>query len=285
MRFGALNVSSLRWGALAVKAAYLNGQQVFDDGFWPSDLFAAGEQGVWYDPSDLSTLFQDAGGTIPVIATGQPVGLMLDKSGRGHHATQTTATSRPTLQQDSGGRYCLSFDGVDDFLVTQSINFTSTDKVTVFAGVRKITDDTVGTLFELSQNAATNAGVFGMNVPSASGIRFLFRSAGTGTRFAIIPFGIEYSTLAAPITAVVTGIGEISTDTSLISVNGIAGVFDATDQGTGNYGNYPIYIGSRGGSSNRFKGYLYSLIIRGAQSSAEQIQSAESWVNSKTGAY
>lgn len=43
-------------------------------------LFAAGEQGAWYDPSDLSTLYQDSAGTTPVTALGQPVGLMLDKS-------------------------------------------------------------------------------------------------------------------------------------------------------------------------------------------------------------
>lgn len=43
-------------------------------------LFANGEQGFWYDPNDLSTMFQDAAGTIPVAAVGQPVGLVLDKS-------------------------------------------------------------------------------------------------------------------------------------------------------------------------------------------------------------
>ena len=41
--------------------------------------------GLWYDPQDLSTLFQDPQGTLPVYrpGTGQvdpPVGLMLDKS-------------------------------------------------------------------------------------------------------------------------------------------------------------------------------------------------------------
>lgn len=48
--------------------------------FNPIMLFANGEQGAWYDPSDLSTLFKDAAGTIPVTASGDPVGLMLDKS-------------------------------------------------------------------------------------------------------------------------------------------------------------------------------------------------------------
>lgn len=62
-------------------------------------LFSNGEQGFAYDPNDLSTMWQDAAGTIPVTAAGQPVGLMKDKSGRNNHAYQTTSAARPILQQ------------------------------------------------------------------------------------------------------------------------------------------------------------------------------------------
>lgn len=48
--------------------------------FTPAELFRGGVNGVWFDPSDLNTLYQDAMGTIPVTAADQPVGLMLDKS-------------------------------------------------------------------------------------------------------------------------------------------------------------------------------------------------------------
>jgi hypothetical protein len=48
--------------------------------FSPANLFASNEQGAWYDPSDLSTLFQDSAGITPVTTAGQPVGLTLDKS-------------------------------------------------------------------------------------------------------------------------------------------------------------------------------------------------------------
>ena len=44
-------------------------------------MFASGEQGFAYDIDDLTTMFQDAAGTVPVTAVGQPVGLILDKSG------------------------------------------------------------------------------------------------------------------------------------------------------------------------------------------------------------
>ena len=48
--------------------------------FDPSKLFTAGVNGVWYDPSDITTLYRDAAGTLPVTAVEQPVGFMLDKS-------------------------------------------------------------------------------------------------------------------------------------------------------------------------------------------------------------
>ena len=65
---------------------------------YPFSLFANNEQGAWYDPSDYSTLFQNSTGTTPVTAVEQPVGLMLDRSGRGNHATQATSASRPVLR-------------------------------------------------------------------------------------------------------------------------------------------------------------------------------------------
>lgn len=43
-------------------------------------IFAATAVGVWYDPSDFSSMYQDSVGTAPVTAVEQPVGLMLDKS-------------------------------------------------------------------------------------------------------------------------------------------------------------------------------------------------------------
>lgn len=91
----------------------------------PAALFASGEQGVWYDPSDFSTMFQDSAGTTPVTAVGQPVGKILDKSGRGNHASQSTAAARPVLQQDGNGKYYLSFDGVDDFISATGMTQTT----------------------------------------------------------------------------------------------------------------------------------------------------------------
>ena len=79
----------------------------------PASLFAGGQEGVWYDPSDLSTLFQDSAGTTPVTAAGQPVGRALDKSGRGNNAVQATTARRPFYQT---GPARMALDKVDDRL-------------------------------------------------------------------------------------------------------------------------------------------------------------------------
>jgi len=82
-------------------------------GFSPASLFAGGTEGAWYDPSDLSTLFQDSAGTTPVTAATDPVGYFGDKSGRANHAVQATAAARPTYQT---GPARATLDKVDDRL-------------------------------------------------------------------------------------------------------------------------------------------------------------------------
>lgn len=83
----------------------------------PAEWFLASEQGIWLDQSDFATMFQDAAGTVPVTGAGQPVGRILDKSGRGNHATQATTANKPILQS-IGGKLALVFDGVDDYVET-----------------------------------------------------------------------------------------------------------------------------------------------------------------------
>ena len=93
------------------KRSFTKGRQ-----WTPYDVFRGGNVlGAWYDPSDLSTLFQDAAGTIPVTEVGQTIGLMKDKSGNGWHLFQNTNSSKPILSKN-GLKYYLTFDGVDDYL-------------------------------------------------------------------------------------------------------------------------------------------------------------------------
>jgi hypothetical protein len=108
----------------------LGGQQGGAAPFTPASLTPS----AWYDPSDISTLFQDSAGTTPVTATGQPVGKMLDISGNGNHLIQPTAAARPLYTVAGAVKY-LQFDGVDDSLQrTFTTNFTGGVFTTLFAG-------------------------------------------------------------------------------------------------------------------------------------------------------
>jgi hypothetical protein len=60
------------------------------------NLYRLGEQGAWYEPSDLSYLYQESTGATPG-ALNSPVGLIVDKLGRGKNASQATSGARPTL--------------------------------------------------------------------------------------------------------------------------------------------------------------------------------------------
>jgi hypothetical protein len=260
--------------------------EVRGDVWSPVELFASGEQGAWYDPSDFSTMFQDTAGTVPVTAVGQSVARINDKSGRGNNATQATTAARPLLEQDAGGLYYLRFDGVDDGMLTANIDFTATDKMTVLAGVRKLSDSLRGSIVEAGSSYGV-AGSFGVMAPHGNGATTMgFYLTGTTTT------GLLATGIVAPLTSVASCLFDISGSDRASEVfprvNGSIPsltVTDAASAGTGNYGNRPIFIGRRGGTTLPFNGRIYSLIVRGAASTTDQITAAETWVNGKTGAY
>jgi hypothetical protein len=66
---------------------------------------------AWYDPSDLTTMFQDSAKTTPVTAAGQNVCAINDKSGAGLHLTQATVGSCPVLTLDGSSRRYLACNG------------------------------------------------------------------------------------------------------------------------------------------------------------------------------
>jgi hypothetical protein len=76
-----------------------------------------------------------------------------------------------------------------------------------------------------------------------------------------------------------------SSPSLILRVNGSQVASSTSTQGTGNYGNYPLYLFRRGGTTFPLNGRCYGLIVRGAQSSTAQIQQGESYMNQLTKAY
>ena len=168
----------------------------------------------------------------------------------------------------------LKFDGTDDFLQSNTITPGSVDKVQVFAGVRKLSDAVAGVIAELSPTSQT--GTFFITEDDTS---YTFRSRGISSANA------TSSIFNAPSTDVLTAIGDISGDRATLRVNGTQVAQSTADQGTSNYLSYPLFIGSRNGTSIRFNGHLYSLILRfsAANLDAATITATETWVAGKTG--
>jgi hypothetical protein len=167
---------------------------------------------------------------------------------------------------------------IDNVSVKQVIR--PADKMTVFAGVRKLSDAAQGIVAELTVNAASTPNSFSLQAPGpATSYRIV--SGGSLTAGAVF----DATGLPAPRTSVLTELTNISGATAFLRENGTQVAGGSAAQGTGNYANAPLYIGRRGGASLPFSGYLYQLIVRGAPTTAADITATETWVNSKTGAY
>ena len=283
LNLGTTAIGALYLGSTAISTAYLGSVQVYDAGgaaFDPVSLFASGEEGALFLPGP-TTCFTDTAGTTAAGA-GDSVARINDTSGNGNHATQATAAARPVLQQTAGGLWYLDFDGVDDGMATASIDFTSTDKMSVFAGVEKDSESQVGFILETSNNFSFNTGSLYMAVNSSSGtVDYEVTSRGTATA---VPALLATSDDAQPALAVISATHDISGDSSVLRVNGAQVDEAMADQGAGNFGDYPLNIGARNNAASVFfDGRIYGLIVRGATSTAQEISDTETFLAARSG--
>ena len=183
-----------------------------------------------------------------------------------------TATDYDTV----GFKPYLSFNGVNQWLQTNSIDFTYGDKMFVSAGVRKLSDAARGIVTELGNNQLQ---AVKLEAPNSANPQYYWTSAGSTVGTA----SYVNAAVAAPITNVLSGIGDISGDQAILRVNGAQAAISTADQGTGNYGNYPLYIGARASTSLFFNGRLYGLVVAGKQATSDEITNTESFLAIRTG--
>ena len=241
---------------------------------------AAGTSIISYNRGTTTTTFimwgaqLEAGST---LTTYQAIGASLPTAWRGTHAIQATAAARPTYRLDAGSRPYLEFDGVDDNMTAASIPFATTNKVTVFAGARKITS---GMIAQVGLIYNSEPGSFAITA-TATGYEFLLRGTTISANMFINGF-------ASPETAVLTQLGDFSltTDASRARRNRLQiGTSGATVPGAATVGTKTLSLGYRSNSTNYLSGHIYGLIIRGAATSDTQVGQTETWLNARTGAY
>jgi hypothetical protein len=356
---------------------------------WPRFLFLRGEQGVWFDPSDLSTMFQDELGSVPVTGVEQPVRRILDKSGNGHHATASADARRPVLSarvnlldgtaalatqsvtvvaashtlsftgdgtvtlsgastagplvgtgatdrvslvftptagsltltvsgtvtdadlrvtndgvglpayqrvttstdyDTAGFPLYLRFDGTDDCLVTGIVNLSATDKVTVCAGARKLSDGSRGQVVESGLGAGSepvvNVEVGFPAFAPATNLALTALAASSPVR----GFSLRVTSgVTAPATRILTSLLTIPNQRqSAFRLNQVSQgtyVLNGQDLFTERLPDRQIFIGARNNASDRFNGRLYQLVVRGALTDTPVLEQLERFVNAKTRAF
>ncbi len=243
---------------------------------WDSQVSALPGLLAWYDPKDLTTLFQDAAGTTPVTSDGDPVGLMLDKSENGHHMAQTTAAARPTYETD-GSHHWVSFDGVNDSFAATAFAWGS-DEATVSMAVAKLSDATPGCLFETSENANNNDGTLALFAPNAqTGVgNYEFRAKGSGSSAYLGASGYT-----VPGTAILTGVASLSAELGSFFVDGVNKVLDANVPDPTVFGNHAIYLGRRANNSLPFHGRLYGAVLSNSLATAQELLQIEGWMGTR----
>jgi len=226
--------------------------------FSPRVLFANGELGAWFDPSDLSSMFQDLAGSVPAVVGG-PVSRINDKSGRGFHAGQAT-TARPVLRQDSGGRFYLEFDGVDDRLLTAAMALDQPwDRV---SAVRQTGWTSGRRIFA-----------------GASGTAGALQQAGASPGLALFDGAVATANSGAAVGNAAVLFERHSGAGSLLGVNNLAAVSGNPGTGAAN----GVSVGADAGGANPAAFHFYGLCVVKAVLSAAQLAALKGFLAGKAG--
>lgn len=245
--------------------------------FTPLDLFA-GAEGAWYDPSDLGTLFQDAAGSVPVTADGQPVGRMLDKSGNGNHMVQASAARRP-VYRTNGTEHWLLFDGVDDFLQSAiTVSLAGTDKATFAFGVQSLNTAGANSAW-ISHSDDTDNFRFAAQAPHSGTNHFRVFARGSAAATADATAGIH----APPSRRLVTGVMDFGADLVTLRLDGVTVASASGTGATGNFRNEPLFLGNLGGIGLHANVRLYPGVLIGRLLTTGERDALEAFLAGKAG--
>lgn len=244
--------------------------------FTPARLFTSAEAGAWYDPSDLSTLWQDTAGTSPVTADGQAVARIDDKSGNGHHLTQATAANRP-LYKTAGGIHWLEFDGTNDALSVVAAGLRLVGDLTLSAGIYKNGGSSWGPMLVCEETAGANMPYEWRLSNSATVVEPQFLSADAASG-AISSTSTVTGAFATPL---VIGARRDVGATIEHSVNKTRAGAAYTQVPAG--GTSTFVMGSRTALDIFLAGRIYGAVIHGSTLSDTDLSRLETWLGTKSG--
>jgi hypothetical protein len=249
----------------------------------PSLQLITSSAGFALDPGNISTLWQDVTGTTPVTAAGQSVARIDDASGNFNHAAQSVVSAQPTYQIDANGAAYLLFDGVDDFLVTPTINLSAVSSAfTLFAMQR---EGSLQTDVALEQTAAFSGtpGAVLLNMTSSQLRANVSGTAGNTvsvletTTERLNVYSAQHDFAATTLEAAIYKFRRNRQDS--VSISTYAGVAAPSSVGA----SAEFYIAARGGTSLFYTGRFYGAVVRGGVVSDNQHRGLEDYYMRRAG--
>jgi lysophospholipase L1-like esterase len=236
-------------------------------------LFASGEQGAWYDPSDLSTMFQDTAGTTPVTASGQDVRRINDKSGNGNDIIFSAGVP---LDQNPLGIYYLQGNGSVG-TTASAFDLSSYDKVSIVSGIKLGSGSQTLLSFGLVGSNAGSFDVGGLNPKSP----LVYWRGSTG--FAAKYYGSAVENEVIFSTQVDLSGTNQATECPLfrLNANDVSVLTVNNDGGTGQLGNFVFKLFY--GAGTEFLGRFYGIVVVTGLLDAATNLSVETWMAQKTG--
>lgn len=182
-----------------------------------------------------------------------------------------------------GFPYYLRYNGTSQSLRTNNIDFSTTDKMSLFAGLRKLADTSAQIIMDFSSNGTNNTGTFSAiayNAFDAPPSTYSFSSRGST---AAVAARTTSATYARPLTNIFTGLSDIAGDLVTLRLNGVQVAQTTTDQGTGNYTNNPAFFSARNSAALWFNARDYGMVCVGRALTTYEVTTTEAWLAAKTG--
>lgn len=261
-----------RLGGIGARSLSPSSQRPFD----AATLFAAGEFGYFFDPSDSANMFQNSAGTTAVTAYTDPIGYLTDLSGNGQHFTQATDASRLTWQAD-GSYSRVDANGINQFLERS---------VTMPAGKRQVT---IGIAFKFDTLTGDAILAFGGGLGTGNwSLRYLQGGGRLYVKLSNAEVSIGAGVLQAGTAYILTLVLDNNNDGSVTpNITGKLNDEDITLQVANTVGDFQTgthRILALGNGTQNSDGGINGMIVRYASSSEAELDGIRSLLNARIGA-
>lgn len=244
---------------------YSNGQSTWS----PLDIASCF---LLLDASDLSTLFTDSTGTVPVTTTGDAVGAWRSKAAGAHLFIQATTGNKPAYNV-TAERPSVYWNGLAARWLAATVNFSSINAVTICTAMRCESTTSNKTLFN---HNGTSTQSFEQRLTTTPTVSAFSRGDGTSRSGTV-------AMSAGAQTRVITTFHRITTALCRASIDNTTGTDVTFSQGTGNYANAETRIGNRGDGTLTHYGHIYAQAVFTDILSGDDLTNVKAWMAEKAG--